>query len=1165
MKEQWREIVLIVFVIALSIFLFSQNAETVSENIIVTEICPSGCAATDHQWVEIYNKSTQPVDLVGWKFWEGSINHGLAISPSSTVTSTILQPYSYAIIAQNDVVFFADHPEVTSTVFDSAWTTLNKTGEEIGIKKGSGTGDFIEKFVYTSINNFSLERVKFDGDPSETLEWKEHSTGSSPGKQNYWWQEGLIIINHIPIAHIEAPAEAELDEEVVFDASESSDPEGLITKYEWTIENMQYAGVNVTYTFTTTGTKQVFLTVFDNDGASSTVSHLINIISPDEPPQDENVASTSAVEIFINEFMSDPNSGEREWIELFNTSDVEVSLEGYTLYDGVGKIATVTETIASSEFKTVYLSSSKLNQSGDLIVLKNPFGFVVDTVAYGDWDGGNITDNAPTPGKGFSVARVSDGEQTDNNRNDFAYTITPTPNSPNNITTKEAPQTSSNSSGGSSVVTIQQPSPQSFIECSITINEFVSVPGDGENEFVELYNTTNNLISLEGWVVQDGSLVKTPLTGLIGSHDFFVIEKPKGSLNNTGDLITLSDPSGKEIDRVVYGSWNGEDTAALVPPKGSSLIRVNYADTSNDEKDFFITETITKGKANILTQKEMVTQKSSTTTMTSRLGLGSTAPSGTIFITEIFPNPTGADNEKEFIEIFNTGSSVIDLSGWKIGDSTKKYTIEDIEIKPQSFYIFYRTETGISLNNSGEETVSLWDGVEVLFDSVTYSGTVANDSSYSKFGSDWAWVSSSTAGLENKHASENGGDTNISIIESSITLYSPDLLPLVVEILPNPVGADTKNEYIELFNPFDIEISLTGLLLDDDEGGSKPFTFPEGTILPAKSYQAWYSKDTKLSLNNSSDVVRLLDSDEEIVLSETEYTSAKEGKSYTFGNNVWFWTPELTPDKKNPTTPSIATTAVKKKTTSTVTKPAISTTLEQARNYDVGTVVKLAGIVSTEPGLLSSQYMYVAGSNGSGIQIYSSKKDFPPLARGDKVEIAGELSEVSGEERVKTQTAADIRIVGKETEIVPLPAEVSNIGEVYEGGLLEIKGEVTGIKGSYVYLDDGTDEIRVYIRSGSGIDKSIFKEGIQVAITGIVQETKSGYLVSPRDMKDVRIEEGSIKGEKISSAKSKSGGPHSKREILFALFLTLAGVAVVLGIKLYGNKIKEFFKKKNEE
>lgn len=1160
MKEQWREIVLIVFVIALSIFLFTKNVKTVSENIIITEICPSGCGATDHQWIEIYNKSTEPIDLSGWKFWEGGVNHGLTKSPSSTVTSTILLPGRYAIIAQNDVVFLADHPDVTSTVFDSSWTTLNKTGEEVGIKKGSGASDFIEKFVYAGVNNYSLERVKSDGDPSDTLEWKEHPSASSPGKQNYWWQEGLLPLNHIPIAHIEAPDEAETGEEVVFDASESSDFEGLITSYQWMIENTHYEGVSVTYSFSTTGTKQIILTVFDSEQASSTVSHAIEILptTVDEPEDEEESASgeedtpSSTSRIFINEFLSDPNSGEKEWIELYNAGEAEISLEGFFLYDAVGKIATVTGTISSSDFRVIYLSSSKLNQSGDTVLLKNSFQAVADTVIYGEEDG-----NALIPGKGHSIARVSDGEDGDVDSSDFAYTITPTPGSPNNITTKEIIPPSSNLVGGGLVTVITETLKQTFTEGSVLINEFVAIPGDNESEFVELFNTTNASISLEGWFLQDGSLAKTALSGTIGLEQFFVIEKPKGSLNNTGDLVTISDPSGKEIDRVVYGSWNGEDSTASVPAKGSSIIRINNTDTGNDEKDFYITETITKGKTNILTQKAIASPKSSSTSTAQLIhNLGTTAPSGTIYITEIFPNPTGADTEKEFIEIFNSGSSAVDLSNWQIGDSAKKYTVVDTGILPHSFHAFYRTETGISLNNSGEETVSLWDPSGAVFETVAYSGMAANDQSYSKFGNEWSWVNSSTPGTENIRATsstlvEVGGDPLDTGIENH---YSEEFVPVIVEILPNPVGSDTKNEYIELFNPYDRDIYLVGLSLDDGESGSKPYPFSEDTVLKQGEYRAFYSKDTKLSLTNSGESVRIVDSDG-LVLYEIEYVSSKEGKSYTYGGDMWFWTTELTPDKPNPSIPTAD--ASKSKAKIVATKPKVETTLTDVRNFDVGTVVSLTGTVVVEPGVMSSQYFYVAGS--PGLQIYSYKKDFPALARGDKVKITGELAETSGEVRLKIDTAEDIQVVGQSDHYIPLELAIADIDEPYEGWLTEIKGEVTGIKGSYVYLDDGTDEVRLYIRGGSGIDKSLFTEGARASVTGIVQETKSGYMVSPRDVKDVRIE-GVVKGEKVEAVEEEKG--YSRVEIVRAVVLLLGGFALVLGIKLYGSKILDFFKSK---
>ncbi len=1023
MKEQWREIVLIVFVIALSIFLFTKNVQTVSESIIITEICPSGCAATDHQWIEIYNKSVEPVDLNGWKFWEGGINHGLSVSPSSTITSTILLPGAYAIIAQNDKMFFADHSETTSTVFDSAWTTLNKTGEEIGIKKGSGSDDFVEKFVYAGVNNYSLERISGDGEPDDILQWKEHITSSTPGRENYWWAYSTEeVSNHAPIARIEGSTSAMVDESVFLDASESSDLETSIERYVWTIENEEYEGVSVIYAFATTGTKQIFLTVYDTEEVSSTVSHRIEILplaeseSEDEPAQGGSASGgetpSSTPKIVINEFLSDPISPEKEWIELYNAGEENVLLDGFTLYDGVGKIATVTGTILASGFKVVYLSSSKLNQSGDSIILKSLEQDIIDTVVYGDED-----DNAPIPGKAHSIARVSDGEDADTDHIDFAYTITPTPGSPNNITPKEIVSSPTQTGGNNStVVTPETPKP-TFAEGSILINEFVSIPSDNKTEFVELLNTASSSTSLDGWIFQEGSLAKTTLTGTIVSGQFFVIEKPKGSLNNSGDLLILSDPSGKEIDRVVYGEWNDEDVAAKAPPKGTSLMRVLDTDSGNYEEDFVITETITRGSGNVFTPKE-----------------------------ESGSRPTST--------IISTSSTI-----------------------PK--------------------------------------------------------------------------DVGFGIIENR---YSSEFIPVIVELLPNPVGSDTQNEYVELFNPYDRDIYLAGLLLDDGEGGSKPYQFPEDMILGKGEYRTFYSKDTKLSLTNSGESVRIVDS-EGLVLYEIEYVSSREGKSYTYGGDMWFWTLELTPNKPNPRTP---TTDVSKSKVKTVTaKPIVKTTLTDVRNFDVGTTVSLMGTVVVEPGVMSSQYFYIAGS--PGLQIYSYKKDFPVLARGDKVQITGELAETSGEIRLKIDTAADIQVVGQSDYYTPLELAIADIDEPYEGWLTEIKGEITGIKGSYVYLDDGTDEVRLYIRGGSGIDKSLFVEGARASVTGIVQETKSGYMVSPRDVKDVRIE-GIVKGEKIELVEEEKN--YSRVEIKRAFVFLLAGLAIVLGIKLYGVQIFDFFKKK---
>ncbi len=74
-----------------------------------------------------------------------------------------------------------------------------------------------------------------------------------------------------------------------------------------------------------------------------------------------------------------------------------------------------------------------LNNAGDIIILKYQ-DQIIDQVAYGNFDDGNISDNTLTAEKGNSVARKNEQVNTNNNSNDFLPTSTPTQNQANIIT-----------------------------------------------------------------------------------------------------------------------------------------------------------------------------------------------------------------------------------------------------------------------------------------------------------------------------------------------------------------------------------------------------------------------------------------------------------------------------------------------------------------------------------------------------------------------------------------------------------------------------------------------------------------------------------------------------------------------------------------------------------
>lgn len=142
---------------------------------------------------------------------------------------------------------------------------------------------------------------------------------------------------------------------------------------------------------------------------------------------------------------------------------------------------------------------------------------------------------------------------------------------------------------------------------------------------------------------------------------------------------------------------------------------------------------------------------------------------------------------------------------------------------------------------------------------------------------------------------EDGEDDEEVIYSSKIRLN---------EILPNPKGKESDEEYIEIYNGENSEIDLEDWILKDSSKSGK-FTFPEEeeeknkSIIKSKDYIAIYRKDFKFAINNSGESIYLLDPNEKVISSITYTGSAKEDRSYGLDDDKWRWSKYLTPDKKN--------------------------------------------------------------------------------------------------------------------------------------------------------------------------------------------------------------------------------------------------------------------------
>lgn len=86
---------------------------------------PDG-ADKGREWVRIQNTSGAPLDLTGWKFVEGGVNHGL-----KALGAAVVPAGGYAIIADDAVTYVAEHT-TTDVVFDSSFS-LSNTGETVAL------------------------------------------------------------------------------------------------------------------------------------------------------------------------------------------------------------------------------------------------------------------------------------------------------------------------------------------------------------------------------------------------------------------------------------------------------------------------------------------------------------------------------------------------------------------------------------------------------------------------------------------------------------------------------------------------------------------------------------------------------------------------------------------------------------------------------------------------------------------------------------------------------------------------------------------------------------------------------------------------------------------------------------------------------------------------
>lgn len=156
----------------------------------------------------------------------------------------------------------------------------------------------------------------------------------------------------------------------------------------------------------------------------------------------------------------------------------------------------------------------------------------------------------------------------------------------------------------------------------------------------------------------------------------------------------------------------------------------------------------------------------------------------------------------------------------------------------------------------------------------------------------------------------------------------------VTELLPNPAGVDTSNEFIEIYNDLQSAVTLDDYWL---AMANVRYNFPLGSVIPAKSYMVFSDSQLKLTLPNTSGKSIELYARGDVKLDAVPtWSNTPEAQSWALIDGSWQFTDTPTPGYENRATTEVPVTATPTGTTQT---PCGS---DQFRNPETGRCKKIA-------------------------------------------------------------------------------------------------------------------------------------------------------------------------------------------------------------------------------
>ncbi|MDI6602580.1 MAG: lamin tail domain-containing protein [Patescibacteria group bacterium] len=295
-----------------------------------------------------------------------------------------------------------------------------------------------------------------------------------------------------------------------------------------------------------------------------------------------------------------------------------------------------------------------------------------------------------------------------------------------------------------------------------------------DNDFIKIHNHSDYDLDISGYKLRkrtstgkESSIRVFPNGSKIPAKGYFLWANSKNDFHLTigadiwnkaylakNNSIALLSPEGIILDALAWGeSQNPFVLGSPFPENPGPNQRLKrkqingiYQDTNNNSQDFYLYPP-SEPETKTLLQKEPQPKPQLESQSESLI-----YPSG-IFINEILAyTPLGTkDEEGEYIELFNQNNFEIDLSNWKIKDTTGRTTTyvfpQGTKIVARGFLVLYRPTTMITLNNE-RDGLNLIQPNGKIRDSVSYE-KAPRGQSYNRTPSGWVWSTNLTPGREN--------------------------------------------------------------------------------------------------------------------------------------------------------------------------------------------------------------------------------------------------------------------------------------------------------------------------------------------------------------------------------------------------------------------------------